>query len=138
MSEPLHTTMVVKVGTSSITDAEGVIDSALVAKLCGEVAGVRVGPDIGLALHGAVVEQGRHRPAVLDEHLGEVAACPQCGVDRVAQERRVEQASRSNIGACHACRSPRSALVVDNTRCLRLRIRSFQRSRRLRMVPGCQ
>jgi glutamate 5-kinase len=39
MSEPLRTTMVVKVGTSSITDAEGVIDSALVAKLCGEIAG---------------------------------------------------------------------------------------------------
>ena len=31
-------TVVVKVGTSSITDDEGVIDRALVAKLCDEVA----------------------------------------------------------------------------------------------------
>ena len=31
-------TIVVKVGTSSITDDEGVIDRALVAKLCDEVA----------------------------------------------------------------------------------------------------
>ncbi|MAG50999.1 MAG: glutamate 5-kinase [Acidimicrobiales bacterium] len=34
-------TIVVKVGTSSITDGEGVIDSALVAKLCDEVAVLR-------------------------------------------------------------------------------------------------
>ena len=34
-------TIVVKVGTSSITDGEGVIDRALVAKLCDEVAVLR-------------------------------------------------------------------------------------------------
>ena len=55
MSEPLRTTMVVKVGTSSITDAEGVIDSALVAKLCGEVAGVRAdGHRVVVVTSGAI------------------------------------------------------------------------------------
>ena len=34
-------TAVVKIGTSSITDDEGVIDRAMVAKLCDEVAALR-------------------------------------------------------------------------------------------------
>ena len=41
MDSDKRTTAVVKVGTSSITDEEGVIDSSLVAGLCDEVAELR-------------------------------------------------------------------------------------------------
>ena len=41
MDSDMRITAVVKVGTSSITDEEGVIDSSLVAKLCDEVAELR-------------------------------------------------------------------------------------------------
>ena len=41
-------TAVVKIGTSSITDDEGIIDRAMVAKLCDEVAALRHWSPVGL------------------------------------------------------------------------------------------
>lgn len=48
-------TVVVKIGTSSITDSEGVINRDVVAKLCGEVAAVRaVGHQVVVVTSGAI------------------------------------------------------------------------------------
>ena len=48
-------TIVVKVGTSSITDDEGVIDRAMVAKLCDEVAALRAtGRRVVVVTSGAI------------------------------------------------------------------------------------
>ncbi|GJM37445.1 MAG: glutamate 5-kinase [Acidimicrobiales bacterium] len=48
-------TIVVKVGTSSITDGDGVIEEAAIAKLCGEVAAVRAaGHRVVVVTSGAI------------------------------------------------------------------------------------
>ena len=48
-------TIVVKIGTSSLTDADGVIDRPMVAKLCGEVAGLhRAGHRVVVVTSGAI------------------------------------------------------------------------------------
>ena len=66
-------TAVVKIGTSSITDDEGIIDRAMVAKLCDEVAALRAsGRRVVVVTSGAIApgqpQLGHRRPPPPPEH----------------------------------------------------------------------
>jgi glutamate 5-kinase len=55
VSQPTAGTVVVKVGTSSITDDDGAIDRSAVAKVCGDIADLRaLGHDVVLVSSGAI------------------------------------------------------------------------------------